>query len=39
MYNAIESVSSFKSDKQPAPPAYTTDCCAHETDPSNEIYK
>ena len=38
MYNVIESVSSYRSDKQP-PPACTTDCCVHETDLSNKIYK
>ena len=38
MYNAIESVSSYRSDKQP-PPACTTDSFVHETDPSNKIYK
>ena len=38
MYNAIESVSSYISDKQP-PPASTIDCCFHETDPSNKMYK
>ena len=38
MYNEIESVSSYRSNMQP-PPACTTDCYVHETDPSNKIYK
>ena len=38
MCNAIGSVSSYRSDKQP-PPACTTDCCVHGTDPSNKKYK
>ena len=38
MYNAIESVSSYRSDMQ-QPPACNTDCCVYETDTSNKIYK
>ena len=38
MYNAIESVASYRSDKQP-PSACITDCCVHWPDLSNKMYK